>query len=139
MDAEKIFLGIALLFILLCLSGCTEQEGVKTQESFDNIEFDSDVVMLDAANLRFIKDEEEFDARSVELKYKLHNPLNRYVTVSVDVMFMDELGREIYSEKDYMINLPSEYTEGSLNTVSYSGSMVNAIHIAKITAFEIED
>jgi len=139
MDVKKIFLGIAIIFILLCLSGCNEQEGVKTQESFDNIEFDSDVVMLDAANLRFIKDEEEFDARSVELKYKLHNPLNRYVTVSVDVMFMDDLGREIYSEKDYMINLPSEYTESSLNTVSYSGSMVNDIQTAKISAVEVDE
>lgn len=139
MDAKKFLLGMSVILLFLFLSGCSDQSGTTTEKTFDNIEFDSDVVRLDAANLKFIKDEEEFAARSVELKYKLHNPLNRFVTVTVDVVFFDEAGREIYSEKNYTINLPGGYTESSLNTVSYSGSLVNAIHIANISAHEIEE
>lgn len=138
MDVQKILFGILAIFILVSLSGCEEQ-GTTTEKTFENIDFESDVVELNAANMKFIKDEEEFAARSVELHYQLHNPLNRYVTVSVDVAFYDGNGREIYSEEGYAINLPDGYTEKGMNTVSYSGAMVNAIQTAKINAVEVEE
>jgi hypothetical protein len=138
MDARKLVLGTIAIFVLVSLSGCEEQ-GTTTEKTFENIDFESDIVELNAANMKFIKDEEEFAARSVELYYQLHNPLNRYVTVSVDVAFYDGNGREIYSEKGYTINLPDGYTEGGMNTISYSGSMVNAIKTAKISVVEVEE
>lgn len=136
MDAKKFLLGMSVILLFLFLSGCSDQSGTTTEKTFDNIEFDSDVVRLDAANLKFIKDEEEFAARSVELKYRLHNPQNRSITAVVDVVFYDENGRDVYSEEGYEINLPSEYTENSFNTITYDGSMVRVIDNVRITAYE---
>ena len=136
MDVQKVLLGIFAIFVLVSLSGCEEQ-ATTTEKTFENIDFESDSVELELANLKFVKDDEEFGGvRSVELKYRLHNPLKRDVTVVVDVLFFDENGREVYSKQDYKINLPSEYTENSFNTITYSGSMVRAIDHVKITAYE---
>ena len=135
MDAQKVLLGIFALFVLVSLSGCEEQ-ATTTEKTFENIDFDSDIVKLESANLEFVKDDEEFGVRSVELNYILHNPLKRLVTVVVDVLFFDENGRELYSEEGYKINLPSEYTENSYNSITYDGSMVRVIDNVKITAYE---
>jgi len=136
MDVQKVLLGIFAIFVLVSLSGCEEQ-ATTTEKTFENIDFESDSVELELANLKFVKDDEEFGGvRSVELKYRLHNPLKRDVTVVVDVLFFDENGREVYSKQDYKINLPSEYTENSFNTITYGGSMVRAIDHVKITAYE---
>ncbi|MBS3749200.1 MAG: hypothetical protein KGY67_05820 [Candidatus Thermoplasmatota archaeon] len=136
MDVQKVLLGIFAIFLLVSLSGCEEQ-ATTTEKTFENIDFESDIVELDAANLEFVKDDEEFGGvRSVELKYRLHNPLKKSVTVVVDVRFYDESGREVFSEEDYTINLPSEFTENSLNTVTYGGSMVRVVDKVRITAFE---
>ena len=136
MDAQKVFLGIFALFVLVSLSGCEEQ-ATTTEKTFEHIDFESDIVELELANLKFVKDDEEFGGvRSVELKYRLHNPLKRDVTVVVDVLFFDENGREVYSKENYKINLPSEYTENSFNTITYDGSMVRVIDHVEIRAYE---
>lgn len=137
MDARKFFLGMSVILLFLFLSGCSDQSGTTTEKTFKNIDFESDVFELDAANLKFIKDDAEFGGvRSVELKYRLHNPQNRSITTVVDVVFHDENGRNVYSEEGYEINLPSEYTENSFNTITYDGSMVRVIDNVKITAYE---
>lgn len=136
MDAKKILLSIIVLFTMISLTGCEEQ--AVTTETPENVIFESDVVQLDAANLNFIKDDEEFDARQVILNYRLHNPLNRSLIITVDVIFFDETDRELYSKLDYKINLPPEYTE-SFNSVEFGGNRVKFVEYAKITAYEIQE
>ena len=134
MDTKYVFLGLVLLLLITLLSGC-EEKGVTTENDLENILFESDVVELDRANLEFIKDDEEFDARKIDFNYRLHNPLNRSVSVNVDVIFYDETDRELYSKLDYEINLPAGHTD-SINTVEFGGIHVKLVDYVKITAFE---
>ena len=130
-----------VIFTFVSLTGCEEQ--AVTTETPENIIFESDVVELDAANLEFIKDDEEFDARLVELNYRLYNPLNRTVSVDVDVFFYDEFDRELYSKLDYNINLLPKYPDPEIypggagfDTVEFGGSNAKFVDHVKITAYE---
>ncbi len=136
MEIKKIILCTFIISFIISLSGCVEQNAITTGQSFDNIEFESDIVELNNAKLDFIKDDEEFGGvRSVILNYKLHNPNKRVVTVEVDVIFYDEFDRELYSKEDYTINLPAMYTEGA-NTVEFNQDQANEVEYVKITAYE---
>lgn len=124
------------------MSGCVN-EGTTTEKTFENIDFESDVVKLDNANLAFIKDDEEYGSvRSVELKYFLHNPHNRYVTFVVNVVFYDVNGHELYSNEPYTYkDFPAKYTEPNLKytsdpTILIDGSMARAVDHVMITAYE---
>lgn len=141
MDDKRFAIGIVLIVLVVGFSGCTEQRATVT--SFDNIDFESDVVTLETAYLDFIKDDEEYgDVRSVELKYLLHNPLDRYVSVQVYVTFYDQRQNELHTDGPYTINLPAGYTESEWKyagepPVTLSGSLARAVDHVRITAYEV--
>jgi len=137
MDFKKISIVCVVLFFMASMSGCVN-EGTTTGKTFENIDFESDVVKLDNANLAFIKDDEEYGSvRLVELKYFLHNPLDRDVEIVVNIYFYDELNREIYNEIKYPegYSIPKGYTDGG-DTVQYDGNLVSSIDHVLITVYE---
>jgi hypothetical protein len=141
MDAKKGAIGILMIVFVVSFSGCTE-EGV-TVKSFENIEFESDVVELHNAELDFIKDDEEYgNVRSVECRYILHNPQDRYVSVQVYVTFYDDRENELHTDGPVTINLPAGYTESEWKyagepSISIGGSMARMVDHVTITAYEI--
>ncbi|MDG6218948.1 MAG: hypothetical protein QCI00_05870 [Candidatus Thermoplasmatota archaeon] len=141
MDGKRFVIGIVMIILAVGFSGCTEQ-GV-TVTSFENIDFESDVVELETATLDFIKDDDDYGGvRSVEFKYILHNPLDRYVSVQVYVTFYDQRKNELHTDGPYTINLPAGYTESEWKyagepPVTLAGSLARAVDHVRITAYEI--
>lgn len=143
MDAKQLAKGVSIICLFSCLSGCVDiSEG--TVKTFENIEFESDVVELDNAYLNFIKDDDEYgDVRSVELRYILHNPQERSVSVQVYVTFYDKHENELHTDAPYIINLPKGYTESDRKyagspAISLEGSLAKFVDHVKIFAYEVE-
>ena len=141
MDFKKISIVCVVLFFMTSMIGCVN-EGTTTGKTFENIDFESDVVKLDNANLAFIKDDDEYGSvRLVELKYFLHNPLDRNVNVTANVVFYDENGHELDSYEPYTQILTPGYTENRFKysaekPVSLEGSIARAVDHVLITVYE---
>ena len=142
MDAGKIIIGFLLMIGMLCMSGCVN-EGTTTKKTFENIDFESEIVEIANAYIDYNREEMYDDSgdmyyntRSIEVKYLLHNPAERAVTVQVVVYLYDEFGMELYSEGPYVISLPAGYTESGANTISYAGTDVATFDHARIVAIE---
>ena len=153
MDVGKIVIGFLLILGMLCMSGCVN-EGTTTEKNFENITFESDVVELEYASLEFETEvmHDEFSnpydkIKSAEVKYLLHNPQDRHVTVQVDVYLYDENNTLLYSEEGSQFSLPKGYTEHREKynndltrvtlPVSYKGEDVALVDYATIIAYEI--
>lgn len=147
MDAKKIIFGIAVVLLFISLSGCEEQ-GVTTQQAFDHVEFDSDVVDLAYANVTFFEEKEFTEemepvmvTNEVEVKYLFRNKMDRTINVSVVVDF--------YSDKDELVHrvgpriihgLLKDYTERQfteVNIASCVGDKAKQVSYVKISASEV--
>jgi hypothetical protein len=143
MDARHIFLGIVIVLLLTGLSGCEEQ-GVTTENNFENVYLDSNLVRLVYANLSFderreINDELEpvMVKKQVNLEYLFENIAGRDIIFNVTVEFYDDNDLLIKSIRPVPwknINLPEGHIEtiSMKNEASYAGEKVKDISYARI-------
>lgn len=141
MDAEKLFVGAFVIFILLCLSGCEEQ-GVTTENKFENVVLDSELVQLAYANVSFVEKREINDdlepvmvTKRVDVKYLFENVAGRNITINATVEFYNNSDTLIGTSETLTINLPKDYVESVLNEVSYSGKNVDQVSYVKIVTY----
>ena len=143
MDFKKISFICIVLFFMTLMSGCVNQ-GTTTEKTFENIDFESDVVVLDNANLAFIRDDEEFGSvRSVELKFFLHNPLTRAVKIYTNVTFLNVNGHELHFYESYTRILDPGDTETrhkylAESPVSLEGSIARAVDHVRVIVYEVD-
>jgi len=146
MDATKEILGIVIIFVLVGLSGCEEQ-GTTTQQSFENVQFESDVVDLAYANVTFFEEKEFTEelepimvVNKVEVKYLFHNKLDRRINVSVTVEFYSDQDTIVHRVGPRVIHgLLKDYTERQFTDVNIAyceGEKASKISYVKIIAYE---
>jgi hypothetical protein len=117
-----------LIFILSNLTGCLEQEAVKTENKFEGIEFESDIVELSYGKIDFISD--QGNLMRVDVKYLFKNIANRDLRINFYVKFYDKLDNLIATSQRKEMNLPIGYEEvgvGPANIISYSGELVSKV------------
>lgn len=140
MKKDLLILGFVISTVLVAFSGCQEQ-GVTTDENFEGIYLESNVVELAYATLEFhtIYDfEYEKDIiEKVDVKYLFHNIAGRDININVTVNFYDtdnNLLELLVGQKTS--NLFKDYTESMVNIISYSGERVTEVDHVKIIAIE---
>jgi len=147
MDAKKYIFGIMLIILFVAFSGCEEQ-GVTTQQSFDHVQLNSDVVDLAYANVTFFEEKEFNDemepimlTKEVEVKYLFHNKLDRTINVSVTIEFYSDQDELIYRVGPRIIHgLLKDYTEKQFTDVNIArciGDNANNVSYVKIIAYEV--
>ncbi len=142
MDGKQVLLGLIILLLLTGLSGCEEQ-GVTTENNFENVFLDSDIVKLAYANLSFVEKREINDdlepvmvKKQANLEYLFENIAGRDIEFNVTVEFYDENDSLIKSviPVPYKINLLEGHTESLTmkNEALYRGNKVKDISYARI-------
>ena len=140
MKKDLLILGFVISTVLVAFSGCQEQ-GVTTDENFEGIYLESNVVELAYATLEFHTtydfEHEEDIIEKVDVKYLFHNIAGRDININVTVKFYDKdnnLLELIVGQKTS--NLFKDYTESMVNIISYSGEQVTEVDHVKIIAIE---
>ena len=140
MKKDLLILGFVISTVLVAFSGCQEQ-GVTTDENFEGIYLESNVVELADATLEFhttydFEDEKDI-IEKVDVKYLFHNIAGRDIIINVTVNFYDKdnnLLESLVGQKTS--NLFKDYTESMVNIISYSGERVTEVDHVKIIAIE---
>ena len=140
MKKDLLILGFVISTVLVAFSGCQEQ-GVTTDENFEGIYLESNVVELAYATLEFHTtydfEHEKDIIEKVDVKYLFHNIAGRDIDINVTVNFYDKdnnLLESVVGQKTS--NLFKDYTESMVNIISYSGERVTEVDHVKITAIE---
>lgn len=135
---KKFFLiGTLILFIVILLSGCQEQKATTTENNFEKIELESNVVELVDASLEF--KEANNVILKVDVKYLFHNIAGRQITVTVNVEFYDKSNNLLSTGGPKYISLPKDYVETSIlgaNIISLSGEKAAYVDHVEIVASE---
>ena len=142
MDGKQVLLSLIILLVLIGLSGCEEQ-GATTENNFENVFLDSDIVKLAYANLSFTEKREINDnlepvmvKKQANLEYLFENIAGRDIEFNVTVEFYDKNDSLIKSviPLPYKINLLEGHTESLTmkNEATYSGNKVKDISYARI-------
>ena len=121
-------IGILTVFTVALLSGC-QQKGTTTNNDFNNITLDSEVVELVYSVLNYNKDQQGV-ILGVEAQYRFRNIVDRNIDVNVFVEFYDLENNLIAKEGPKEINLPEGWVEQGVspaNIISYRG-----INVAKV-------
>ena len=130
-------IGVILLLIVCLFSGCQEQEATSTN-SFENVEFESDVFELINGSLEFVEINNVIIR--AEAKYMFRNIAGRDVKdVNVFAEFYDKDDNLVYTGGPKNFSLLKDYTEtGSspANVISYNGDRVREVDHVRILAFE---
>jgi hypothetical protein len=147
MDAKNVLIGLTIILLLLGLSGCEEQ-GVTTENDFENVYLDSDIVELAYANLSFVEKREINDdlepimvVKQANVEYLFKNIAGRDVVFNAMVEFYDENNSLIHRAKPVPwrnITLPQGYTESVKNEASYNGENVEKISYVRIVVNPVE-
>ena len=146
MDAKKIIFELVIVLALIGLTGCTEQ-GTTTQQAFENVEFESDVVDLAYANVSFFEKRQFTEdlepimvTHEVEAKYLFRNKMDRRINVSVTVEFYSEGDELVHRVGPRIIHgLLKDYTERQFTKVNIArceGDKANRVSYVKIFAYE---
>jgi len=149
MDAKYLLLGFSVMLLLVSFSGCEEQ-GATTQQSFDHVVFDSDVVDLAFANVTFFEKKEysedlddpvaEMVVQNVEVKYLFYNPSDDAINISVIVEFYSDQDELVHRVGSRNINgLLADYTERQfteVNIANCEGEKARQVSYVKIIAYE---
>ena len=125
---KLILIIIILIFIISSFTGCLEQEAVKTENKFEGIEFQSDIVELSYGKIDFISD--QGNLMRVDVQYLFKNIANRDLRINIHVKFYDKLDNLIETSQRKEMNLPIGYEEvgvGPANIISYSGELVSKV------------
>lgn len=133
---KKIMIIIGFIFILIILlCGCQEQTE-NNQQSFENIELESDIVDLAYGKIDFVKNNDEITR--VNAEYRLKNIIDRDINVNVSVEFYDENNNLLYtSDNMTIIALRAGDEEDVINTATYDGEFVSQVDHVKIKVSEI--
>ena len=142
MDAKNLLIGLIVILLIIGLSGCEEQ-GVTTENNFENVFLDSDIVKLAYANLSFVEKREINDdlepvmvKKQANLEYLFENIAGRDIEFNVTVEFYDVNDSLIKSVTPvpHKINLLKGHTESITmkNEATYSGNNVKDISYARI-------
>jgi len=141
MDARNVLLGLIIFLLLTGLSGCEEQ-GVTTENNFENVYLDSNIVKLAYANFSFVEKREINDdlepvmvKKQVNIKYIFENIAGRDIVFNVTVEFYDQNHSLIESVNPVPwknIHLPEGRTESLMNEAAYNGNKVKDISYARI-------
>ena len=143
MKKDLFILGFVIITLLVAVafSGCQEQ-GVTTDENFEGIYLESNVVELAYGTLEFHTtydfEYEKDIVEKVDVKYLFHNIAGRDIDINVTVNLYDKdnnLLESLVGQKTS--NLFKDYTEGMVNVISYSGERVTEIDHVKIFAIEV--
>jgi hypothetical protein len=127
-----------MVFITLFLSGC-QQEGTSTDENFDNIYLDSDIVELVFSKMNLNKDEKGV-ILGVEVQYRFKNIANRKIDINVYAEFYDKEDNLLAREGPKEITIPKGWTEQGLspaNIINYSGEEAREVDYVNIAVEEI--
>jgi hypothetical protein len=130
-------IGIIIVLTSLFLSGC-QQEGTSTDENFDNIYLDSDIVELVYSKMNLNKDEKGV-ILSVEVQYRFKNIANRNIDINVYAEFYDKEDNLLAREGPKEITIPKGWTEQGLspaNIIYYSGEEIIEVDYVKIVVEE---
>jgi hypothetical protein len=139
-----------LLVSILCIgslffSGCVNQ-GTTSEQTFEGISIESDVVELAFANTSITKEEmytdegdSYFQIKAFEVQYLFHNLLDRRVNISFFVEFYNKDNVKLYSVGPRYMNLIADYTEKAvldINKATFTGERTAGVDHVKIIAFE---
>jgi hypothetical protein len=130
-------IGALLLLATLFLSGC-QQEGTSTDENFDNIYLDSDIVELVYSKMSLNKNEKGI-ILDVEVQYRFKNIANRKIDINVFAEFYDKEDTLLAREGPKEITIPKGWTEQGLspaNIINYSGEKSPSVDYVKIVVEE---
>ncbi len=146
---EKKLITICTLSIvtLLFFSGCigSEQKALTKGEEEGKITLESDVVELaDSSfveNERWDSNQKKNVLKNIEVKYLLHNLLEKRIEVEINAEFYDKDDNLIAIGGPEHISLAKEYTERAYtpqNSIMYDGSKMDEVHHAVIIVNQIK-
>jgi len=136
MQKNLLVLGFLVILITSFISGCQEQEAVKTS-NLEKIKFESELVELIYSNITKHIDGEE--VLRAEVEYLFKNIAGRDINLTVFVEFYNINNELLYTGGPKYINLLEGSTEHGIsptNTISYSGKNANEVDYVKIIASE---
>jgi hypothetical protein len=131
MNKKKIIITIIVLFSIVFLSGCQEEENVNAFP--ENISLESDIIELVYAEL--VEHLESGNVKQVDVQYLLKNAVDRTISFNLIADFYDEENNLLYSGQRSFENIFEGYTETVIspltNVISYSD--VNASKVDRVT------
>ena len=136
MQKNLLVLGFLVILITSFISGCQEQEAVKTS-NLEKIKFESELVELIYSNITKHIDGEE--VLRAEVEYLFKNIAGRDINLTVFVEFYNINNELLYTGGPKYINLLDGWTEHGIsptNTISYSGKRADEVDYVKIIASE---
>lgn len=123
MKNKIIFIGTMFLLTIIAMSGCLENQSTTTNtKTFDDINFNSDVLQLVDSNLDIKEENGEIYAVEVELYFK--NILTQKINVTYLVDFCDKNDNVLYSKSFTMSYFPPGYTFSTPDIFKYDGENV---------------
>ena len=137
MKKYLILIGIVFLFLTSIFSGC-QQEGTSTDENFENIYLNSDIVELVYSEMNLNKNEKG-EIIGVEIQYLFKNIAKRIIDINVFAEFYDKDDNLLVREGPKEITIPKGWTEQGIspaNIITYSGELSSFIDYVEIIVEE---
>lgn len=147
MKKKLVMISSISIIAILFLSGCigSDQRALTKGEEEGKITLESDVVEL--ADSNFVKNkkwdpEKDMEVlKNIEVKYLLHNLLNKRIEVEINAEFYDKDDNLIAIGGPEHISLLKDYTERYYtpqNSIIYDGSKMDEVHHAVIIVEQIK-